>query len=316
QGGSSTGNLTTTARLTAQPTPFLVMDGELTYVSSEQSGFGGNVASSYTSQALTLRSDPLPGIRLDLSERGQSGRTDAAQSRTQQYTATLGITPTPDTQVLAVVSDSRFTTSGQTTGSLQRQEQLSFATPFFGATSLQASYNRSVRNSADSAHDSRSVSIGVNGELADAVRASLSYHRDRDRDRWEDSAEDRNSQSVQAQLNWMPNQDWDLTAGFDVTRARNSHTTTTIAPIVEARWNMSPTTMLTARYNLQRTSESNPPVGDTSSGSAGTSSFFSSDLTYQVSEAESIQWGYDEQHLVADGSQYQRMLEMRWVRQF
>lgn len=314
--GGRLSNLTTTVKLSAEPTPFLVMDGELTHASSDQSGLGLDLGGSFTSHALTLRSDPLPGVRLDLSERGQLTQAGVSDSHTQFYTAELGLTPAPDTQVLALLSDSRFSVTGDRATSHQRQEQLSFSTPLFGCMDLAASYDRSVYDRLDAGYDSRSFSVGLVGELTATTQANLTYRQDRERSRGTAGLEDWNSQSVQAQVNWLPDPNWDLTLGIDAVRTKNISTTTTFAPIIETRWNMSPSTMLTLRYNLQSTSETNPRDGGPPFSFSGISSYLDAQLTYQISDTESIELAYDNQQLAASGTQFQRMLEMRWLKQF
>lgn len=309
-------NQTTTMRLSALPTPFLVLDGELTYSQSSQERLGATVDSSFFSHALTLRSDPLRGVRLNLSERAQTGGSSGFNFDSQQYAVDVGVSPARNTQLLATLASSRFKAFGSPTPSRQDQQQISFAMPLLRGADLHAAYYRSFRSQGDGGDETRTMSVGVSGGITDQIIGSATYRSDLQRF---DSAGDhrRNqSQSFQIQANWLPNPDWDLTLGIDAIRSSGARRTMAIQPIIEARWNMTPATTLTARYYAQRIREFDPGTGDPVLTFSGTSSFLSARLTRQLTDTDSFELAYDAQRISSGLSRFRRIVECRWLKRF
>jgi hypothetical protein len=310
---SQTMSRSTTARLSALPTPFLVLDAELTDTSSSQDGLGAGGSSGLT-HMLALRSDPLPGVRLDLMERGQRGRSGSWTSTSQEQTMNLAVQLPPSTTLVAILSQSRFSVSGGGSDSRQRQQQISFSTPLFGQTDLQASYNRNSRSHDNSEEASTSLSAGLFGELTPGLTANATYRYDRQESVRQGAAIRDVTQSLQVEADWSPSPIWDLTLGVTAVRTDGSRRSSTLAPSVDARWNMDPSTTLTVRYNLQRLRDQGNPSDSPPRVFAGGFSFLNARLIHDLREDESIELSLDTQASSGGALSWERALGLHWTK--
>lgn len=315
-GGQTSSNQTTTARFTASPTPFVVLDGEVTYLHSSQINEGETSSSWTWGHNLTARSDPLPGVRLDVSERTQSGRSGAWGTDNQQFAASLGLTPLPEARLLAQYTSARYDYTGGPAVNRQEQEQVSFAVPLFGRTDFLAAYSRAYRAQGPGGSDDWSAWAGLTGDLNAQTTLSASYRYSDQHSWWSDGAQRDRRETLQASANWRPDTNWDFALGLSAIRASGIRHTTTLQPTAELRWNMAETTTLSARYQFQHVDERVGPDADPTRDFSGTSSYLDARLTHLLSDTESVEFILDSQEIRIGPSRLRNVCEFRWLKRF
>jgi hypothetical protein len=305
---------TTTVRVTALPTPFLVMDAEVDANNESSSGAPGAGSSTELTQTLDLRSDPLPQMLLDLSESGVQTSSGGSSTNSQEYTGNLALQVGPSTSFVALASQSRTGGLAGAIGSRQGQEQLSLTTSLTSGLDLQAAYTRLTQSGPGSSYDASSAVLEVSGALSPPVITTADVRRDQESSTVNGMTTSAPSVSLEATAAWSPTAAWNLTLGANLTRTGGTQPGNQLEPEAEIRWSPDLVTTLTARYDLQRITSTSLTPGVPPVSFEGTSSTFMATVTRDLGTQETIELSCESDTGVSSLYDWQRTLELQWYK--
>ncbi len=313
--GTSTAGRVTRARVSALPTPFLVVDADVAFLGGSQDNHRGvEQESSSRETGLYVRSEILPGVRLDVSRRSNLNHSGGGSTSSDHLSGTLAAQLRPTTNLLATWA--RSTSEDQFGGSSNNRQdaRVSLTSELSPGVELSASYGRTEQQFGEADQDAVSASLGLSRQLDATSSLSLDYHYYQQNTTRDGEAQQNTTHSMQLSATLLPNPLWGLRLGMGVARNQGNGAGLQLTPSVEARWDMDPATMITVRYDLrhlQQAQEVNgialPTLGETSSGLTGR-------LTHSLPNGSTFEIGYDYGAGLSGPFVRQKILQLRYSR--
>ncbi|MBM3500250.1 MAG: hypothetical protein FJX74_16455 [Armatimonadetes bacterium] len=308
---------TTTARVTAYPTPAVVVEGEFGLTRSSRSGGVDSAAGDTEGRrySLDLRTEVVPGTQFDVFLRSQRFDSLFGASSNSDFAVDIDSRLGPDTTLGAQWSWSR-SEFGASHFQTQDQLRLTLSGQLSTDTSLYASTSRARRDNELGGSRTLSAEVGVSHQLGPALEVSTYYDYVRRRDDQRGAETTETVHSIAADARWAPNQQWDLRAGLGVTSRENAHRGLSVNPYGEVRWSPTYATTVSVRqyasFSSERLREPDEPPLETSRSSAG----FSARLSHQFSERESVEISYEADGGLGSTLDSRKMLQVDYVRSF
>jgi hypothetical protein len=306
----------TTARLTAYPTPAIVLAGEFGVTDGSPGGLSGDAQGRARSRrySLDVRTEVVPGTRLDVFSRTQSHDSTFGQSTNRELAVDLDTRLGPSTILGAQWNRSRSDFGGSY---FQHQEgaRLTASSRLGTNTRLHASAGRSRQENERGTSESLTAEVGITHEVGPNLSLSGSYDFLRRRDDQSGEALRDTVHSLMLDARWAPNRQWDVRGGIGITSRRNSESSLSVDPYAELRWSPTYSTTVTVRqyvdYSSERSRDEGAPFVATRAAAG-----FSARLSHQLSENESVRIGYEESGGLGGTLDAQKMLQANYVRSF
>jgi hypothetical protein len=310
-----TRDATTTARLTAYPTPAVVVEGEVGLTDGSQRT--GGVSESARSQrySLGLRTEVVPGTQLDVFARSQTFGSAFGETRSRELAVDLDSRLGPNTVIGAQWSrsSSDFGTSyfqHQESARLRVNSDLTRSTHLYGSVGVTRQENELGRSQAVSGE------VGLTHELGPALSVSGYYDFRRRHDDQAGAEETDTVHSVLLDARWAPDPRWDARAGAGVTTRRDPRRSLSVDPYAEVRWSPNYATSLTFRQYLDYNSEQRTEQGGLPFTSSRTATGFAARLSHQISDRESVETSYEASGGSGGTLDSRKMLQVNYIRTF
>ena len=315
QGGmeTETQSLITTVRVSALPTPFLVADGELSRTEHQAIGGIGGATGTGWGHALHLRSEVLPGIRLDVSKNGQQYETPIGTTSTDQTSVSIGVQLHRTTTILARWSASKTSDpiglgDRQTRGDEDRR--VSIASSLSPRMELFAEYGIASQAYQEGRRDRTTASIGGRWYVSPRLSLDASVSEERNEISLEQGSSSDSNQHLDLSASWLPSDLWRLAAGVSIARSRASLDSSSVTPYLNVGWEVDPATSLTLRYYAQRLEQEDGLT------SANTSSVLGGRLMRRLPNGGILEVNYDYRRALSSLFVWERWAELRYGRSF
>ena len=317
-GGRESGSTSysTTARVTAQPTPFLVVDGEFGLSAGSgtgEAGFGGTNGRLYS---VDLRSEVVPGVRFDVSRNSQTVSGAFGRTASDQTAIDLAAQLSANTSVLGQWSEASSHSGDALSTWRQQAAYLSLSSRLSAVTELFADLSSASQSSPDSRSQYASAGVGLVHDVSPTLATEVTYRFDHRRDTGSGGPLDDNSHSLSLDARWSPDPRWSLDGGISVSAHRDSSRGLSVNPYVEARWSPSAATTLALQYRVQQLTQS--PLETPSDGlvQSQTSTGFTGGLSHQLSPNDSLELAYDADNGLGSTLTAQKQLRVSYIRTF
>ncbi|MBM3472871.1 MAG: hypothetical protein FJX75_06355 [Armatimonadetes bacterium] len=312
---NETRHATTTARLTAYPTPAVVLEGEVGLTDGWQGADGASESSHSRRYALGLRSEVVPGTQLDVFARSQTFGSAYGESRNRELAVDLDSRLGPSMAIGAQWSraSTDFGTSyfyHQESARLRLSGDLANGTRLYGSLGMNRQENELGRSQDISGE------IGLTHDLGPALSVSGYYGFRRRHDHQAGAELTDTVHSVLLDARWAPDPRWDVRLGAGVTTRRDPDRSLSVDPYAEVRWSPTYATTVTLRQYVDYHSEQRREEGGLPLTTSRTATGFTARLSHQISERETVEASYEASGGTGGTLDSRKMLQVNYVRTF
>jgi hypothetical protein len=222
-------------RLSTALTPKVAVDAELhSTATSPLAGSTLDVLSSHGS-GLTMRSEVVPGVLLNLAKSGEHSDYDGRATDASSLYADVLARVDARNSLAVQYSPSRAHFSGYP-ASDQQALRVSWASQLDSRTDLTASFDRFTDTSADFENSTagRYLALRYRPDLQTTFGLGLFSDRVRTRGAAEETTQD--SRALDAEFSWLPTRDLSLGLHLNLSRLSGASQTRTRVPAFDIRW--------------------------------------------------------------------------------
>ncbi len=303
---------TTRLHLSALPTPFLVIDGEFEYDENDTSGPDDGARLTNRRHALHLRSEVLPRVYLDANKNGREQRSGLGTTSFDHTSASVGMQVRPGTILLAQWGESSATDPAGRVASDDEEKRVSLSTALRPQTELFADYQDTSQSSSSDRFDLKGVSLGLRQHVSPELSLGATVYQEKRRTSdLGGSAESARTRTLSLDTVWRPSPRWDLDLTVDLTRTDAARDTWSLTPRFGVRWDVDPATQLSLRSTVRRFDQD-----DGVFASADTSMNVIGQLTRRLSGGGIFEITYDYRRAASSVFDWERVLELRYTRNF
>jgi hypothetical protein len=300
--------------MTAYPTHSLVLEGEWAASDGSQQGDGDLLGSDTRGRrySLNLRTEVVPGVRLDLYRSFQSGSWLGGHSSSGQWSGDLAAQVTGRTFLRGQWSQSR-NDLGATFFQRERAGRVTLSSRLSTTTELFGDVNLTSQTLPESRSRFLAVEAGLTHQPMAALSVSGSYSFTRRRDAGAGTVPTDTIHSLRLDGRWSPEARWSLNGGLSVSRRRDRQTSLSLNPYAEVRWDPSSDAAITVRYYAQQLSE-RFDGGERPFGENRLATGLSGRVTYQLSPQDGLQLSYDAIQGLGSSVTGQKTLQVSYIR--